>query len=1080
MGCVQGKNRKSHSPSSPSRSSRRHKSGTDKQDLNSLADDLTRDLHDEKDGDQDGENGDQPTPLYSALDVDLGLPRLSRLSGQYLPPSGSRVARVPGFNYELRYSYLSQRGYYPEALDKANQDSFCIHTQFGKDPNDHFFGVFDGHGEYGTQCSQFVKKQLCENLLKDRHFRTDVVQAYHAAFTATNVQLHRHNIDDSMSGTTAITVLVRGKTLYVANVGDSRAVLAERRGKELVAVDLSSDQTPFRTDECARVKLCGARVLTLDQLEGLKNPNVQCWGGEEDDDGDPPRLWVSNGMYPGTAFTRSIGDKIAEQIGVIAVPEVLVTELTSKHPFFVLASDGVFEFLSSQQVVDMVAAHADPCNACASAVAESYRLWLHYETRTDDITIIVVYLDGLLDEREGSANVNPPEHMVAESVKSEVSPSYKGWRHMETRPVRHEVSGARLRAIESSLHHNVIREPLLEIHPKAEEDVARIEKALQGNFLFNGLTEKQRRILYNCMEKIQVRAGDVVIRQGAEDNCFYIVEAGDFEVLLSQDVATGGQDLGTVVNRYSADSFSCFGELALMYNKPRQSSVRAVTDGSVWCLKREVFRSVLSTKYSHESILKTLRMVDILSHLTLPQLHRLAESLTELSYKNNETLVSKDETLSSLFIVHQGEVLLTCQRESNHEAMNEGDELLQQGEIKVVKEGSCFGDWVLMGEPSCPITAVASGDVECWVITKEKFEAVVGSLHEIVQDDLKMRERLSNLRKKHAPEFDDHEFQDVKFSDLEWQNRIYSTDCCEVGLVSRKGSNTVISMKRYSKKKVKLLGREAQVLQEKALIRQLRPSLFVPQVLHTCADADFAAILLNTCLAGPLSLVLGSPLDERSARFIAASAVLALDLLHKDGVVYRGVSPDILMLDEKGRLQLIDFRFAKKLFGERTFTICGMADFFSPEIIKGQGHGFGADWWAVGVLIYYMLQNELPFGTWRESELDIFARVARRQLVFPVNFSPEVNDLLNKLLVVDEKERLGADERGAVLIKQHPWFAGLDWEALLECQIAVPTEIVSRLESAMETHHAEDLQLHSDNGLTSLEDVNDQLWLDDW
>jgi cGMP-dependent protein kinase 2 len=319
-----------------------------------LVESLTRDVDKDKDSDFGAESGDEPTPLYSALDVDAGLPRLSRLSSQYLPPSGSRIASLPGFNYELKYSYLSQRGYYPEALDKANQDSFCIYPQFGKDPNDHFFGVFDGHGEYGTQCSQFVKKHLCENLLKDRHFSSDIIQAYHSSFTATNLQLHRSSIDDSMSGTTAITVLVRGKTLYVANVGDSRAVIAERRGTDLVAVDLSSDQTPFRSDECARVKSCGARVLTLDQLEGLKNPNVQCWGGEEDDDGDPPRLWVANGMYPGTAFTRSLGDKIAEQIGVIAVPEVVTMELTSGHPFFVLASDGVFEFLSSQQVVDMV------------------------------------------------------------------------------------------------------------------------------------------------------------------------------------------------------------------------------------------------------------------------------------------------------------------------------------------------------------------------------------------------------------------------------------------------------------------------------------------------------------------------------------------------------------------------------------------------------------------------------------------------------------------------------------------------------------------------------------------------------
>lgn len=92
----------------------------------------------------------------------------------------------------------------------------------------------------------------------------------------------------------------------------------------------------------------------MDQIEGLKNPDVQCWGTEEADDGDPPRLWVENGMYPGTAFTRSLGDSIAESIGVVANPEIVVLELTQDHPFFVIASDGVFEFLSSQAVVDMV------------------------------------------------------------------------------------------------------------------------------------------------------------------------------------------------------------------------------------------------------------------------------------------------------------------------------------------------------------------------------------------------------------------------------------------------------------------------------------------------------------------------------------------------------------------------------------------------------------------------------------------------------------------------------------------------------------------------------------------------------
>ncbi|KAF7837199.1 putative protein phosphatase 2C 35 isoform X1 [Senna tora] len=306
---------------------------------------------------------------------------------------------VPSHNFTLEYSVLTQRGYYPDTANKENQDSFCIRTQIQGNPNIHFFGVYDGHGQFGGQCSNFVKDRLVETLSNDSTLLEDPVKAYTSAFVTTNYELHTSEIDDSMSGTTAITVLVIGDTLYVANAGDSRAVLAVKDGNRIIAQDLSSDQTPFRRDECERVKLCGARVLSVDQVEGLKDPNIQTWGDEESQGGDPPRLWVPNGMYPGTAFTRSIGDSIAENIGVIANPEVSMVRLTPNHLFFVVASDGVFEFLSSQTVVNMAASYTDPRDACAAIAGESYKLWLDHENRTDDITIIIVQIKGLSNVR---------------------------------------------------------------------------------------------------------------------------------------------------------------------------------------------------------------------------------------------------------------------------------------------------------------------------------------------------------------------------------------------------------------------------------------------------------------------------------------------------------------------------------------------------------------------------------------------------------------------------------------------------------------------------------------------------------
>ncbi|KAK6122645.1 hypothetical protein DH2020_043621 [Rehmannia glutinosa] len=305
------------------------------------------------------------------------------------------VVDVPSHKFKLAYSVLTQRGYYPETPEKENQDNYCIKTNIQGNPNVHFFGVFDGHGLLGTQCSTFVKDRLVDILSNDATLLDDPVKAYSAAFLTTNEELHNSDIDDSMSGTTAITALVIGNKLYVANVGDSRAVLAVKEENRVVSQDLSWDQTPFRKDECERVKLCGARVLSVDQVEGLKDPKIQSWGDEETDGGDPPRLWVQDGMYPGTAFTRSVGDSTAEKIGVVADPEVSIVQLTSSHPFFVVASDGVFEFLSSQAVVDMVNKYADPWDACSAVTAESYKLWLEHENRTDDITIVIVQIKDL-------------------------------------------------------------------------------------------------------------------------------------------------------------------------------------------------------------------------------------------------------------------------------------------------------------------------------------------------------------------------------------------------------------------------------------------------------------------------------------------------------------------------------------------------------------------------------------------------------------------------------------------------------------------------------------------------------------
>uniref|UniRef100_A0A0D9X275 protein-serine/threonine phosphatase n=1 Tax=Leersia perrieri TaxID=77586 RepID=A0A0D9X275_9ORYZ len=351
-----------------------------------------------------------------------------------LVPGGGRGgatlgrAAVPGAGLVLEYATLTVAGLYPDSPGRESQDAHLVATRFAGRPDLHLFAVFDGHGACGGACAAFARDALPRLLVEEgegERLVEDPAAAFREAMLAANAEMHAAaGVDDSMSGTTAVAALVAGGAIHVANVGDSRAVAGVWRGGgegRVVAEELSWDQTPFRADERARVKACGARVMSVEQVEGVRDPDAEGWVADE---GDPPRVWARDGLYPGTAFTRSLGDQAAEAVGVIAEPEVKSVEISPAHLFFVVASDGVFEFLSSQEVVDMgkhgiaplismvsvaqkhlflqcntlhrykdkVAMYEDPREACSAIAAESYKLWLEHENRTDDITIIIVHI----------------------------------------------------------------------------------------------------------------------------------------------------------------------------------------------------------------------------------------------------------------------------------------------------------------------------------------------------------------------------------------------------------------------------------------------------------------------------------------------------------------------------------------------------------------------------------------------------------------------------------------------------------------------------------------------------------------
>jgi len=609
-----------------------------------------------------------------------------------------RTRTIETGGIRMRFAYLSQRGKYPDDPDKPNQDAYCIKHNFTNQMEDAFFGVFDGHGKDRHGCAQFTRTHLpalVERFIEKGKAKIGAPanadlhrEQTHIALSKAHVECNKHlhkntHIDDSLSGTTAISAYIHGKRnrITIANVGDSRAVLGQevtvQGAKSLKALPLSRDQTPYRKDERKRIRKTGARILSLDQLEGLEpipdedsdDEGDLVLGEELDEGGDPPRVWSPNGDYPGTAFTRSIGDAMAEELGVFAEPELLTRELQPADKIIVLASDGIFEFLTNQSVIDICAKFADPLEACRAVVAESYELWLQYELRTDDITIICMFLDNIDTSvaRRNSALGNSSRgggKETAPDTDDVIVPDASGFK-----PVRKTMTKEKSKAVEKLKKQAA---DCLDVSPdinidlkslyteKTEQEKKRIADAIKASVMFRNITEEQKEMVFGVIESVHVEKDTWVIRQGTVGDRFYIIDEGKFEVRIVPDGEEDDGDGGHTVHVYegsvSKHAHPCFGELALMYSAPRSASIIAQTDGHLWALHRLAFRQILAqSQDTRQELKKTLIKIPAFRKLDKHGIDQIAAAMDEVSFGRGENIIEQGKNCTTFYVVASGQ-----------------------------------------------------------------------------------------------------------------------------------------------------------------------------------------------------------------------------------------------------------------------------------------------------------------------------------------------------------------------------------------------------------------------------------------
>jgi len=275
------------------------------------------------------------------------------------------------------YSGVSKKGHAPYNPRKKNQDALIMINESAT--NSVILCVLDGHGEHGDGVATTFERQLPNEIITHPSWATDIKKACAEAIAKVEQRvITNYNIDTEFSGTTLSMAIIRGNKITGVNIGDSRVIIGKQIDGKLVAEEFTHDHKPDVPIEKSRIIASGGRVFAVEYDDGVDGP---------------PRVWLGHMDVPGLAMSRSLGDSVAHSVGVTSEPEFTERDLDpSTDKFVVVATDGLWEFITNDETAQMVTETSTPTGSVDILTREACKRWMEEEQLIDDTTIITAYL----------------------------------------------------------------------------------------------------------------------------------------------------------------------------------------------------------------------------------------------------------------------------------------------------------------------------------------------------------------------------------------------------------------------------------------------------------------------------------------------------------------------------------------------------------------------------------------------------------------------------------------------------------------------------------------------------------------